>query len=130
VSVRPPRSWPVRSKSQVDEAAASYAAVRSASACSACASPACIVPLTVPGPPPVQGAGSPVQAVPGLTPRSPVITVLPVLVTVLPARTAKLVAVPRPGAVEVSATIDFVPTRRATAEMASTYRRARTTAHV
>ena len=33
---------------------------------------------------------------PGLTPRSPVTEVGPVLVTVEPARTAKLVAVPRP----------------------------------
>jgi hypothetical protein len=36
------------------------------------------------------------MAVPGLTPRSPLRMVGPVLVTVLPARTAKLVAVPRP----------------------------------
>jgi hypothetical protein len=44
--------------------------------------------LTMPG-------GNPVTAVPGLTPRSPSIVLGPVLVTVLPARTAKLAAVPR-----------------------------------
>jgi hypothetical protein len=37
--------------------------------------------LTVPG-------GNPVTAVPGLTPRSPLITLGPVFVTVVPARTA------------------------------------------
>src|SRR5579859_4064660 len=48
-----------------------------------------MVPLTtIPG-------GNPVTAVPGLTPRSPVITLGPVLVTVLPARTANDDAVPR-----------------------------------
>jgi hypothetical protein len=40
-----------------------------------------------------------VIAVPGLTPKSPVTTVAPVLVTVEPAKTAKLAAVPRFGAV-------------------------------
>ena len=49
-----------------------------------------MVPLTtVPG-------GNPVTAVPGLTPRFPLIVLGPVLVTVVPARTAKLPAVPRP----------------------------------
>jgi hypothetical protein len=50
-----------------------------------------VPPVTVPG-------GKPVTAVPGLTPRSPVTAVKPVLVTVVPARTAKLAAVPRGGA--------------------------------
>src|ERR1700680_2973712 len=50
-----------------------------------------VSPVTVPG-------GKPVTAVPGLTPRSPVTAVRPVLVTVVPARTAKLAAVPRGGA--------------------------------
>src|SRR3954465_12057355 len=42
--------------------------------------------------------GKPVTAVPGLTPRSPVMTLGPVLVTVEPPSTAKLCAVPRDGA--------------------------------
>lgn len=41
------------------------------------------------------------------------------------ARTAKLVAVPSPGAVEVSATIDFAPAITATSEMAIPTRRIR-----
>jgi hypothetical protein len=48
-----------------------------------------VPPVTVPG-------GNPVTAVPGLTPRSPLMALGPVLVTVVPARTAKLPAVPRP----------------------------------
>ena len=43
--------------------------------------------------------GNPVTAVPGATPKSPVTTVGPVFVTVEPARTAKLCAVPSEGAV-------------------------------
>src|SRR5512147_2311337 len=43
------------------------------------------------------------MAEPGLTPRSPVSVVDPVLVTVVPARTAKLCAEPRDGAVAASA---------------------------
>jgi hypothetical protein len=39
--------------------------------------------------------GKPITAEPGLKPKSPVITLGPVLVTVEPARTAKLSAVPR-----------------------------------
>jgi len=69
-----------------------YAAVTSLCACSATASAAWLVPITIPG-------GKPVTALPGLTPRSPVTTVGPVLVAVEPARTAKLAAVPRGGAV-------------------------------
>jgi hypothetical protein len=56
-------------------------------ACSATAFAAWVVPVTVPG-------GKPVIAAPGLTPRFPVITLGPVLVTVEPPRTAKLWAVP------------------------------------
>ena len=48
----------------------------------------CCVPTTSPG-------GNPVTALPGLTPRSPVIEVAPVLVTVEPARTTKSAAAPR-----------------------------------
>src|SRR5207245_4414492 len=51
-------------------------------------SPAWIVPLTIPG-------GNPVTAVPGLTPRSPLTLVAPVLVTVEPARTVNVLAAPR-----------------------------------
>src|SRR5712664_1484962 len=58
----------------------------------ATASPAWIVPpVTVPG-------GKPVTAVPGLTPKSPVMIVGPVLVTVEAPRTAKLCAEPSGGA--------------------------------
>lgn len=60
---------------------------------SATASSAWMVPpKTMPG-------GKPVTALPGLTPRSPVTMVGPVLFTVEPARTAKLAAVPSEGAV-------------------------------
>ncbi len=64
------------------------AVVKSALANIALESAACNTPFTIPG-------GNPVTAVPGLSPRSPVITVRPVLVTVAPARTAKLAADPR-----------------------------------
>ncbi len=68
---------------------------RSASACVAVASPAWIdPPLTTPG-------GNPVIDVPGLTPTSPTMVVAPVLVTVVPPRTAKLAAAPRGGAVAI-----------------------------
>ena len=74
-------------------ASALAAVVASACACWASASALWMVPLlTTPG-------GNPVTAVPGLTPRSPLIDEGPVLVTVEPASTAKLEAVPRPTAV-------------------------------
>src|SRR5579859_1670349 len=76
-------------------AASTYAVVKEDWALAATASVLWIVPCTIPGPPPVQGAGSPVHDVPGLTPRSPVTTVGPVLVTAVPASTAKGSAVPR-----------------------------------
>src|SRR5947208_1043656 len=47
----------------------------------------CLVPVTVPG-------GKPDTDVPGPSPRLPLITVAPLLVTVEPARTAKLPALP------------------------------------
>src|ERR1035438_2982580 len=56
-------------------AAALYAVVRSFWACNAALSAALIVPITCPG-------GNPVIAVPGLSPRSPVIVVGPLLATV------------------------------------------------
>src|SRR5688572_27906452 len=84
------QAWPVSS--------ALYAVTMEFWAASEVALPACIVPLTMPGPPPVHGAGNPVHAAPGLMPRSPLTTVGPVLVTVEPPRTAKLSAAPRDGA--------------------------------
>jgi hypothetical protein len=95
VRVRPPRS-PEMGAVVGLPAAMLYAVVSSSWACSATASALCIVPFTVPG-------GKPVTAEPGLTPRFPVITLGPVLVTVLPPRTAKLLAVPRSGAVAAPA---------------------------
>jgi hypothetical protein len=97
VRVRPPRSWPVKLVLHAWLAAFAYAVCASACAVAATASPACIVPVTIPGPP-VQGAGNPVHAVPGLTPRLPVKTVGPVFVTVWAPITAKVPAVPRGGA--------------------------------
>jgi hypothetical protein len=74
-----------------------YAVVKSAWACPATASFMCLVPFTMPG-------GNPVTEVPGLRPRFPLMTVPRVLVTVVPARTPKLPAVPRPtGAVAATA---------------------------
>ena len=80
-------------------AASLYAVVRSDWACAATASALCMVPLiTWPG-------GNPVTAAAGLTPRSPLMMLRPVLVTWgVPARTAKLAAVPSPtGAVAATA---------------------------
>jgi hypothetical protein len=57
-------------------------------------------------------------------------TVRPVLVTVLLARTAKLVAVPRGGAVDGTAPIVFAPTIKTAREIATRNRGARLTAHV
>jgi len=63
--------------------------------------------------------GKPVTAVPGLTPRSPEITDGPVLVTVVPANTAKDVAVPSP-TVGGAADADGAPTAMATITVAAT----------
>ena len=97
------RVWPAPMKAGtlavgLRPAASLYAVVRSDWAPAATPSALCIVPLdTMPG-------GNPVTAVPGLTPRSPLMVLGPVLVTVVPARTAKLPAVPRPtGAVSARA---------------------------
>ena len=74
--------------SQGSPAAVLYAAVRSLCACAAVASAAWNTPpITMPG-------GNPKIALPGETPTSPWITVGPVFVTVDPANTAKLSAVP------------------------------------
>src|SRR5664279_3733552 len=68
-------------------AALSYAVPRSILACDVMLSAACWVPISCPG-------GKPVTAVPGLSPRSPLMVLGPVLVTVDPPSTAKLAAVP------------------------------------
>src|ERR1700729_2902831 len=68
-------------------AALLYAVVRSLCAWRATASAEWVAPFTRPG-------GKPLIAVPGLTPRSPVTVVGPVLVTDWPPRTAKLSTVP------------------------------------
>jgi len=71
-------------------AASLYAITRSLWAWAATASASWNTPLiTVPG-------GNPVTELPGLTPRSPLIVLGPVLDTVEPASTAKLAAVPSP----------------------------------
>jgi hypothetical protein len=57
-------------------------------------------------------------------------TVRPVLVTVLLARTAKVVAVPSTGAAEGRAPIVFAPTIKTAREVATRNRGARLTAHV
>jgi hypothetical protein len=82
----------------------------------ATASATCWVPTRVPG-------GNPVTDVPGLSPRSPVMTEAPVFVIVLPARTAKPAAVPRLGALAANAglgaPIVSVPVARRDAIIAS-----------
>src|ERR1041384_467143 len=70
----------------VRAAASLYAMVMSACAWAAAESATCIVPLTV---------GAPVTEVPGLNPRSPLIVVGGMLVTVEAARTANVEADPR-----------------------------------
>ena len=76
-------------------AALLYAVTRSAWAWRATASFGCMAPFTNPG-------GNPVIDVPGLTPRSPVITEDPVLVTDAPPSTAKLSTVPSGTAVAMA----------------------------
>src|SRR5881628_2446867 len=70
----------------VRPAASLYAVVKSCCARAATASATCVEPLTV---------GDPVTEVPGLNPRSPLIVVGPVLVTVEAPRTANVLADPR-----------------------------------
>src|ERR1043166_2590964 len=70
----------------VRPAASLYAVVKFSGAWAAAASAIWIVPLTV---------GDPVTEVPGLNPRSPLIVVGAMLVTVEAARTANVLAVPR-----------------------------------
>lgn len=85
----PPRVPPATTMTGMRPAASSYARPRSALACSAMASAAWIVPVMIPG-------GNPVTEVPGWTPKSPVMAVVaPVLVTSVPAKTAKDAAVRR-----------------------------------
>src|SRR5207249_1089296 len=87
VRVRPPRFPATPIAPTVRPAASLYAVIKSSCAWAAAESPAWIVPLTIPG-------GNPVTAVPGLSPRSPLTVVAPVLVTVEPARTANVLAAP------------------------------------
>src|SRR5437667_5716726 len=87
VRVCPPRLPAIVIAPTVRPAASLYAVVKASCAWAAAGSPAWIVPLTVPG-------GNPVTAVPGLSPRSPLTVVAPVLVTVEPARTANVLAAP------------------------------------
>ena len=93
-------------------AASLYAVVKSAWAVPATASALCMVPLvTLPG-------GNPVTALPGLTPRFPLMMLGPMFVTVVPARTPKLPAVPRPTGA-VAATAGCVAMNKATAPAAT-----------
>src|ERR1019366_340238 len=85
-------------------AASMYAVVRSFLAFKATESLMCLTPVTVPG-------GNPVTDEPGSSPRLPVITLGPVLVTVEPARTVKLRAVPRFGLVAAKASSGATATR-------------------
>lgn len=86
----------------VSPAAVLYAVVRSDWAIAATVVAAWMVPpVTTPG-------GNPVTAVPGLTPTSPLMRLRPVLVTVVPAITAKLLAVPRPTGVTAAPAVEFI----------------------
>src|SRR4029077_7655443 len=93
VSVCPPMS-PFLDVPPVSALAALYAFVASVCAFHAALSAECAVPLNVPAPPDWTPL-NPDIAVPGLTPRSPVTVVAPVLVTAELARTAKFPAVLR-----------------------------------
>ena len=103
-----PRISPVRLVPQASATRSPYAIAASLWAGPAREpAPTYIVPFTTPGPP-VQGAGNPVHEVPGLTPKSPVMTVAPVLVTVEAPRTAKLSAEPSGGAVCAQARVPIL----------------------
>ncbi len=96
--------WPAPMKGptlpdELRPAASLYAVVKSDWAPAATPSAECTAPVTMPG-------GNPVTAVPGLTPRSPLTLVWLVLVTVLPARTPKLLAVPRPTGATAAPAVD------------------------
>src|SRR5213075_443071 len=85
------RDWPPRFPATViaptvRPAASLYAVVKSSCAWAAAESATCIVPMTV---------GDPVTDVPGLSPRSPVTVVAPVLVIVEAPRTANVMVDPR-----------------------------------
>src|ERR1041385_4728679 len=86
VRVSPPRFPATEIAPTVRPAASLYAVVKSPWAWAADGSPAWITPVTL---------MLPVTAVPGLSPRSPLTVVSPVLVTVEAARTANVVAAPR-----------------------------------
>jgi hypothetical protein len=103
---------PPRLAAGVRPAASLYAVVKSDCAPDATPSVWCTVPLTMPG-------GKPVIAVPGLRPRSPLSRLGPVLVTVLPASTAKLPAVPRPTGATAAPAVDCVKMSTAMAAMST-----------
>src|SRR2546429_9172952 len=86
--VCPPRFPATVIAPTVRAAALLYAVVKASCAWAAAGSPAWIVPLTVPG-------GNPVTAVPGLSPRSQLTGVAPVLVTGAPAWHVNVLAAPR-----------------------------------
>src|SRR6476660_8013677 len=88
---------PVKLMLQACPASWLYAVVIEFWAASAAASAICIVPVTIPG-------GKPVTEVPGLRPRSPLMTVGPVLVTVEAPTTPKVEATPRGGATAMALT--------------------------
>ena len=87
----PPRSWPVRLVPHVMPSRSSYTSAASNRDWAATASPAWVEL------PAASVIGSPITCPPGPTPTSPVTLVTPELVTVDPARTAKLSAEPRLG---------------------------------
>src|SRR4029077_9074128 len=93
VRVLPPIS-PFSEVPPVSAFAALYAFVASVCAVAAVVSAECAVPLNVPGPPDWTPVNPDIE-VPGLTPRSPVTVVAPVLVTAELARTAKFASVLR-----------------------------------
>ena len=115
-----PRVWPAPMNEPtlaagVSAAATLYAVVKSDWAPEATPSALCTAPVTMPlGAPP-----NPVTAVPGLTPRSPLTRVGPVLVTVDPARTPKLPAVPRPTATAAALAVDWLATSTAAEAMST-----------
>src|SRR6185295_3750945 len=103
VSVRPPRSWPLKEVLHVLPSRELYAGVSLPCADAEEASPECIVPVIVPG-------GKPVGEMPGLlTPRSPLMAVPPVLVTAEAPRTTYDFAELSDGAVGLTPAFELDP---------------------
>src|ERR1051326_3119439 len=86
-SVRPPRLPATMIAPTLRPAASLYAVVSASCASAAVGSAMCSVPLRIAG-------GKPVIAMPGLTPRSPVTVLAPVLVTAEPARISNVPSPP------------------------------------